>query len=148
MPDQFTEQEISEFREAFALFDKDGNGVITCDEMGQVMRSLGQAPTDEELKDLMNEVDVNGNGTIEFQEFLQMMSRKLKESDSEEELRSAFKVFDQDGNGFISAEELRHVMTKLGETLSEEEISVMIRENDKNADGQIDYAEFLEMMAK
>ncbi|KAJ3061541.1 hypothetical protein HDU98_002563, partial [Podochytrium sp. JEL0797] len=116
--------------------------------MGQVMRSLGQAPTDEELKDLIQEVDFNGNGTIEFNEFLQMMSRKLKESDSEEELRSAFKVFDEDGNGFISAEELRHVMTKLGEKLSSEEIDVMIRENDKNADGQIDYAEFLQMMAK
>jgi calmodulin len=55
-----------------------------------------------------------GNGTIDFEEFLQMMAKKMKDTDGEEELREAFRVFDKDGNGFISAAELRHVMTNLG----------------------------------
>jgi Ca2+-binding EF-hand superfamily protein len=78
------------------------------------MRSLGQNPSEAELQDMINEVDADGNGTIDFPEFLTMMARKMKDSDSEEEVREAFKVFDKDGNGFISAAELRHVMTNLG----------------------------------
>merc|ERR1719400_2250580 len=57
-----------------------------------------------------------------------MMARKMKDTDSEEEIREAFRVFDKDGNGFISAAELRHVMTNLGEKLTDEEVDEMIRE--------------------
>ena len=79
------------------------------------MRSLGQNPTEAELQDMINEVDADGNGTIDFPEFLTMMARKMRDTDTEEEIKEAFKVFDKDGNGFISAAELRHVMTSLGE---------------------------------
>ena len=78
------------------------------------MRSLGQNPTEAELQDMINEVDADGNGTIDFPEFLTMMARKMRDTDNEEEIREAFKVFDKDGNGYISAQELKHVMTNLG----------------------------------
>jgi hypothetical protein len=70
-----------------------------------------------------------------------MMARKMKDTDSEDEVREAFKVFDKDGNGFISAAELRHVMTNLGEKLSDNEVEEMIREADVDGDGQINYDE-------
>ena len=105
--EQLTEEQISEFKEAFALFDKDGDGTITTKELGTVMRSLGQNPTEAELQDMINEVDADGNGTIDFPEFLSLMARKIKDTDTEEELREAFKVFDRDGNQLISAAELR-----------------------------------------
>lgn len=82
---------------------------------------------------------VTGNGTIDFPEFLTMMARKMKDTDSEEEIREAFRVFDKDGNGFISAAELRHVMTNLGEKLTDEEVDEMIREADIDGDGQVNY---------
>merc|ERR1712167_440585 len=90
----------------------DGDGTITTKELGTVMRSLGQNPTEAELQDMINEVDADGNGTIDFPDFLSLMARKMKDVDTEEELVEAFKVFDKDGNGFISAAELRHVMTR------------------------------------
>ncbi|PKU63018.1 Calmodulin [Dendrobium catenatum] len=175
MADELTDEQISEFKEAFSLFDKDGDGemirlisldypwflrilvvysalsasCITTKELGTVMRSLGQNPTEAELQDMINEVDADGNGTIDFPEFLNLMARKMKDTDSEEELREAFRVFDKDQNGFISAAELRHVMTNLGEKLTDEEVDEMIREADVDGDGQINYDEFVKvMMAK
>merc|ERR1712167_496577 len=81
-------------------------------ELSTVMRSLGQNPTEAELQDMINEVDADGNGTIDFPEFCTLMARKMKDTDSEEELKEAFRVFDKDGNGFISAAELRHIMVR------------------------------------
>lgn len=74
-------------------------------------------------------------------EFLTMMARKMKDTDSEEEIREAFKVFDRDNNGFISAAELRHVMTSIGEKLTDDEVDEMIREADQDGDGRIDCTE-------
>lgn len=90
---------FSEFKEAFSLFDKDGDGTITTKELGTVMRSLGQNPTEAELQDMINEVDADGNGTIDFPEFLTMMARKMKDTDSEEEIREAFRVSALPGGG-------------------------------------------------
>ena len=53
MADQLTEEQIAEFKEAFSLFDKDGDGTITTKELGTVMRSLGQNPTEAELQDMV-----------------------------------------------------------------------------------------------
>ena len=146
MADQLTEEQIAEFKEAFALFDKDGDGTITTKELGTAMRSLGQNPTEAELQDMINEVDADENGTIDFPGVLSLMARKMKDADIEEELTEAFKVFDRDGNGFISDAELRHVTTILGEKLTDEEVDEIIREADVEGDDQINDEEFVKMM--
>jgi calmodulin len=87
--------------------------MITTEDLGEVMRSLELKPTEAELEYMINELDADGNGTIEFPEFLTMMANKMRGTDREEITR-AFKVFDKDGNGLISVAELRHVMLNLG----------------------------------
>lgn len=87
----------------------------------------------------INEVDTDGNGMIDFPEFLAMMANRLKDKYTEEEIKESFRVFDKDGNGFISAAELQHVMKSLGEQLTDDEIEDMIREADINGDGQVDF---------
>ncbi len=141
-----TPEKEAEYREAFQLFDKNGDGTITVIELGTVMRNLGNNPTDAELQDMINEVDADGNGTLEFDEFCNLMARQMKETNQEEELKQRFKLFDKDGNGLIDREELRDVMQQLGEKLSEEDIEEMIQDADKNGDGMIDYQEFVKYM--
>ena len=78
--DALTTEQQAEYREAFALFDKNGDGCINVVELGTVMRQIGQNPTDTELRDMINEVDVDGNGTLEFDEFCNLMSRQMKDT--------------------------------------------------------------------
>ncbi|KAG2674141.1 hypothetical protein I3760_13G121100 [Carya illinoinensis] len=150
MADQLmTDEQISEFREAFSLFDSDADGRITTKELGTVMRSLGLNPTAPELQEMINEVDTDNNGTIDFLEFLDQMARQMKAAALEEELKEAFRVFDKDQDGLISEVELRDVMANLGEKLTKEEVDEMIREADMDGNNQVDYKEFSRvMMAK
>ncbi|PAA49736.1 hypothetical protein BOX15_Mlig030324g1 [Macrostomum lignano] len=144
--DELTEDQIGEFREAFSLFDKDGDGAITNKELAVVMRALGQQPTPDELKEMIKEVDQDGSGSIEFDEFLEMMKKQMRNADSEDELRRAFRLFDADGDGFLSPAELRQVMLNLGERLTKEEVDAMIEEADTDRDGQVSYEEFARIM--
>ncbi|KAI9491724.1 calmodulin [Zychaea mexicana] len=146
MSDQLSKEQIDEYRESFALFDKDGNGTIDSKELGAVMQSLNLHPTESELKEMINDVDSDGNGTIDFDEFLTMLARKQKEADTQAELREAFSVFDRDGNGYITLPELRQVMTSFGERLTAHELDEMIRDADIDGDGMINYEEFTKML--
>jgi len=134
-------------RDAFSLFDKDGDGTITINELGDVMKSLGLNPSQEELRRMMREVDTDRNGTIDFNEFLTMMAAHSSAgSDGLDELRAAFNMFDKDGSGQISIQELKQVMHSLGERLTDRELEEMIHEADNNGDGEINFEEFCKMM--
>ncbi|OWF37060.1 Calmodulin [Mizuhopecten yessoensis] len=141
------EEQIEEYKMAFRVFDKDGDGTVSADELGTVMRSLGENPTEEELEALVLEVDTDGNGTIEFDEFVRMMKKKDANKGSPEEIFEAFKVFDRENRGFITADELRHIMTNLGDKLPDEDVDEMIELADLDGDGTIEYEEFVKMLA-
>mmetsp|Transcript_25911 Transcript_25911/g.55467 ORF Transcript_25911/g.55467 Transcript_25911/m.55467 type:complete len:150 (+) Transcript_25911:137-586(+) len=146
MTDQYTDIQIAEFKQAFSLFDKDGDGTIDSEELGTVLRSLGNQPTEEEVEDMIREADKDGNGIIDFAEFIEMMPLQERDDNAEEEMMDAFRVFDADGSGSITAEELRQIFVNLGEHLTDEEISDMIEEADTDGDGEINYEEFVQLM--
>merc|ERR1712142_103639 len=146
MADFISEAKIFLFKNAFSHFDRHQSGVIRAKLLGSVLRKLGQNPTEADLQDMINEVDKDGTGFIEFPQFLYMMAKKENDEDAEEEIREAFKVFDGDGNGFINRMELRHVMMNLGEKMTEEECDALVDEADVDGDGCINYEEFYGMM--
>merc|ERR1740130_1606327 len=94
------------------------------------MRALGQSPIEAELQDIINEVNLDGNATLDFTEFLTLMTRRMRDADVEAELSEVFRTFDQDGDTIISPSELQRALQELGETLSDEEVNEMIREAD------------------
>lgn len=136
-----------ELKEAFDEFDKDGSGTITTKELLPVLRSIGQNPTEDEILGLVIEYDVNGDGTIDFDEFIEMMTKHTQETvDQTAEMREAFKIFDRDGNGYIDFAELKTVITRMGEPLTDKEADEIFKQADSNGDGKLDYDEFVQMM--
>ncbi|CAG5122912.1 unnamed protein product, partial [Candidula unifasciata] len=143
---RLTKEQISEYRDLFDAIDKNRDGVITSNELGEAMRAVGQNPSAAELQKMIAKADVNGDGKVDFQEFSIMMARQKKYSSKEEELRDVFKFVDIDGSGSISADELQQMMVNLGERVTKEEVMDMMREIDMDGDGQIDVDEFVKIM--
>lgn len=142
-----TEETIKEYREAFALFDTDGDGAITLEELGAFMKRMGLAPSDADLRRMIGEVDADQNGVIDFAEFVTLMARKMNNADKENEIREAFNVYDKDRSGKISKQDLLATMRALGAQLSEEDADRMIREADSNGDGEIAFDEFKRLLS-
>lgn len=122
------------------------SGSISQDELKGVMKKLGSNPTDEDIQQMIKSVDDNGDGEIDFEEFLILMSTKKKNEDPDKELMDAFKVFDADSSGTISRKELKKLMKQLGQKLSDQELDAMMEEIDTDKSGEIDFEEFKAMM--
>jgi len=138
-----------ELKEAFDEFDKDGSGTITTKELLPVLRSIGQNPSEDEILSLVIEYDVNGDGTIDFDEFVEMMTKQnLENVDQTAEIKEAFKMFDRDGNGYIDMKELRMVITRIGQPLTAEDADELMKDADLDGNGKLDYNEFARMITE
>lgn len=145
MEEKLTPEQIADFKEAFSLFDHDENGSISAKELGEVLKALGQNPTKNELSDMINEVDVDGNGTVEFAEFVILMTNKVKELTKQEEIREAFDVLDKEKDDYITAKELKYFMRKVAHIkLSSEEAQAMI--DFAGEDGKVSFQQFLQVV--
>ncbi|XP_059388920.1 calcium-binding protein 5-like [Carassius carassius] len=149
---ELADDEIEELREAFNEFDNDKDGLISCKDLGNLMRTMGYMPTEMELIELGQNISMNLGGRVDFQDFVELMAPKLLAETAGmigvKELRDAFREFDMDGDGSITSEELRSAMAKLlGEHMNHTEIEAVLREADDNGDGTVDFEEFVRMLS-
>jgi calmodulin len=135
-----------ELKEYFDMFDRDKDNLINEKELGNILRSLGHDPTDQDLTEMIKEVDNDSDSKIEFEEFLKIMNNKLKQTETEQELIEAFKIFDKEGKGLISENEFKHIMLSLGEKISEEELEEMMKKADPQNQGYVNYKEFAKIL--
>ena len=111
------------------------------------MRTLGQNPSNEEVEDMVSAIDVDGNGEVEFDEFIILMVQQLKkENMAEEELVEVFKVFDKNSDGAIGMDDLIARFAELGDPITEEDARDMIRFCDVDDDGEFNFTEFVKVM--
>ena len=92
----------------------------------------------KEFEDLMKEVDIDGNGKIDYEEFVTMMVKQKKDN-----IMEKFRMFDKDGSGTINAEEVRLALNKFGEKLTKEELDELMKDADIDRNGEINYPEFV-----
>jgi calmodulin len=141
------EDKVAEHQDVFAFFDKKGDGTISTSDLGTAMRALNLDPTEEEIRLLIADVDSEGNGSLDLNEFLSIMAKyKSPKKETESDLLEAFKVFDKNESGVISADELKHILTNLGEALSEQELEDAFFEANVKGDGNIKYEDFIKII--
>ena len=132
-----------EYKNIFEMHDSNKDGNVNSIELANILKSININISDEEIKEIMREIELEGNGEINYDEFISILNRREKDVDTEEELLKAFKVFDKEGNGLININELKHIMLTVGNNLSESEINDMLTEADTDMDGYINYEEFI-----
>ena len=143
---ELTEEQKKEYTQAFEVFDKDKDGFVTRQELKTIMRSLGQNPSEDDIEEMMVTADANQDGKISYDEFMTLISNQIKSSEDVDEMSEAFAVFDVDKDGFITKSELRQVMNRLGENLTDAQLTAMIKEADTDNDGKISIKEFKNLM--
>ena len=142
----FTEDQLMEFRDAFTLFDDRGDDRIHKVHLGEVVRALGLNPTELDIKRCLKDLPVD---RISFEQFLPIYEdlSKHKDKSTEDDFIEGLRVFDKDGSGLINSAELRHLLTTLGERLSDDEVEqLLIGLEDKH--GNVNYEEFIKMLMK
>ncbi|KAM9320596.1 myosin light polypeptide 6 isoform 2-T2 [Gastrophryne carolinensis] len=145
----FSEDQIVDCKDAFNLFDRMGDGKIFYSQCGDVLRALGQNPTNAEVMKVLGnpKMDEMNTKTLDFEQFFPILQtiNKNKENVTFEDFVEGLRVFDKEGNGCVLGAELRHVLCTLGEKMLEDEVEQLVC-NHEDANGQINYEELVRMV--
>ena len=151
------EAKIKEMQAEFLNLDADGDGNITVEELGNVLRSMmGKLKVSEEdIAKVLKEVDSDGDGTIDLKEYFSNMENSNSKNIIHRALvqrskaRKAFEKFDKDGSGYITTDELLEVFEELmGGPVTIQQFENLMQECNKNNEGKINYEEFVVLMTK
>jgi len=148
------EDKLDEYKQSFDYFDRDLSGEITIQELKSLLHSLGQRTNENRVKEMIDELDQNGDGRITFEEYVTIMEKQEEgddegnqEEDTDDDIIKAFKVFDVHKKGFLNCMEFKHILKNLGDEdnrFNDAEVDQVFKEADLNNDGQINYYEFVE----
>lgn len=136
-----SDDQISEIRDTFLMFDTTGNDKVAVDLVGDIMRSCGLNPLGEDVKKFIDEL---GKGAeIEFEQYLGFHEECTKKGNagSLAGFMEAWKCFDHEGNGFVGNAEIRHVLTTLGDVMTDEDVDEILA-GKEDAEGRVNYEEF------
>ncbi|EGR28444.1 variant sh3 domain protein [Ichthyophthirius multifiliis] len=145
-----SEQEIIQIKEAFDFFDKDGSGSIQIDELKAAMLSLGFQINEKRLEEIMNALDKDNTKSLEFEEFLDLMKKKINENDTtEKDYQQKIKSNEYKNKLLhqkISFQMLKNIAVQIGENLQDDELIEMITKADKDKDGLVGFDDFKYIM--
>ncbi|XP_037532675.1 calcium-binding protein 2 [Nematolebias whitei] len=149
---ELAQAEIDELQEAFKEFDYDQDGYLNYKDVAECMRTMGYMPTEMELLEIVQQIKMRMGGLMDFEDFIELMGPRMMGETTNmlglKELQSAFLQFDLDGDGKINQDEMKEALkTLLGEKLKKGELEEILKELDINADGNIDFEEFVMMLS-
>ncbi len=135
-----------QFKTYFFKADKNKDGLISYQELKLLLEKCGYPCSEAELQDYVNDVDINENGELNVDAFLDIIENIQKENDTEEELQEVFKIFDKNNTKLIAPKNVLDIFSKIDETIKEEEVLQMFKECDLDNDGYLNYEEFKRMI--
>ncbi|KAJ8753594.1 hypothetical protein K2173_022835 [Erythroxylum novogranatense] len=138
-------EEVELIRDMFTLMDTDNDGKVSYEELRAGLRKVGSQLAEPEIKMLMEVADVDGNGVLDYGEFV-AVTIHLQKMENDEHFRRAFMFFDKDGNGYIELDELREALADESGETDNHVLNDIMREVDTDKDGRISYEEFVAMM--
>ncbi|KAL0248610.1 hypothetical protein GEMRC1_003844 [Eukaryota sp. GEM-RC1] len=144
--DSFTKNQLTEFSEAFALFDKDKSGRLRAEDVTVVMRSLGANVTDAEVLEMCKERDPE-NLTVTFNDLISMLQNAQSVANFDDEIIKAFNALDKDNSGYVPAVEIRTILTSVGEKLTHEEIDELFAFSDVDDETLVSFELFRRMVS-
>lgn len=140
--ERLSDEQIEEYRAAFYLFDRDSNGFITTKELGSIMRTLGFNPNEEDLQQMIFTVDYDGDGKLNFEEYINLMEQQKTPDEREEDIIQAFRVFDSDNKGYIESADLRELLENMDWKVREEDLKDLITKANLDRDRRVSFEEF------
>lgn len=143
---KLSEAQTKSAQDAFSSLDKRDEGKIKVGDIAQAMKKLGHNIKVDWLEKMEDEIDTEGTGYIEFEEFLTLIQKKIQEDEDEKELKEIFRVLDKEKKGEVNVNELRWILKNLGDDLTEDDIDDMIMDVDTDGSGWVDYDEFAKLM--
>ena len=147
MQDQEYEDDgTAEYRTQFKKADTNKDGLISYQELKQLLEKSGFNCSEAELQDYVNDVNINEDGELDEESFLDIIEKCQCENDTEEELLEVFKIFDKNNTKLITIKNVMDVFSKIDESIKQEEILQMFKECDLDQDGYLNYEEFKRMI--